>query len=325
MSNYTKENLIAVPPTSVPVGTLAIKVGDVIFTPGNIKIGQSMEFYKCASVDTVNKTWTGYKAVLKNGFYTITDEQKTLEYSSFTPEVGKVYPEEMTGIFMPFKDPSLVPVINDQNTVLLIYPGASEGRVENIGMGKDACTGDFTCDMTVQDNRIKSGGRLTLPAGYLPATALGTEAEWTFDVCFSLDMTAEFPDTYEKYVWTVNNNQNCITRMYSKDTGEIILEVSSYRFNLSPSLVDFPVTPRWITLEHWNDNGTMKITLYLNGQVMGTAEASWWTSDLVSNGVAFPGVQSRGDWFRGDYAMISVRTAADHRGQSFEIKNNPYS
>ena len=39
MSNYTKENLIAIPPTAVPAGTLAIKVGDEIFTPGNIKIG----------------------------------------------------------------------------------------------------------------------------------------------------------------------------------------------------------------------------------------------------------------------------------------------
>jgi hypothetical protein len=39
MANYTKENLIAVPPTSVPVGTLAIKVGDEIFTTGKVIIG----------------------------------------------------------------------------------------------------------------------------------------------------------------------------------------------------------------------------------------------------------------------------------------------
>ena len=51
MSNYTKKNLIPIPPAAVPAGTLAIKVGDEIFTPGNIKIGQSMDFYKCASVD----------------------------------------------------------------------------------------------------------------------------------------------------------------------------------------------------------------------------------------------------------------------------------
>ena len=31
MSNYTKENLIPIPPAAVPAGTLAIKVGDEIF------------------------------------------------------------------------------------------------------------------------------------------------------------------------------------------------------------------------------------------------------------------------------------------------------
>lgn len=39
MANHTKENLIAVQPTDVPVGTLAIKVGDEIFTAGNVTIG----------------------------------------------------------------------------------------------------------------------------------------------------------------------------------------------------------------------------------------------------------------------------------------------
>ena len=51
-----------------------------------------MEFYKCASVDTENKTWTGYKAVLTDGVYsfegTVTEG---LSYSVITPEVGKVY------------------------------------------------------------------------------------------------------------------------------------------------------------------------------------------------------------------------------------------
>ena len=39
MSNYTKENLIPIPPTSVPTGTLAIKVGDEIFTAGTVTVG----------------------------------------------------------------------------------------------------------------------------------------------------------------------------------------------------------------------------------------------------------------------------------------------
>jgi hypothetical protein len=39
MSNYTKDNLIEVPPSSVSVGTLAIKVGNEVFTAGNVTVG----------------------------------------------------------------------------------------------------------------------------------------------------------------------------------------------------------------------------------------------------------------------------------------------
>jgi hypothetical protein len=39
MSNYMRENLIAVPPADIPVGTLAIKVGNEIFTAGTVKVG----------------------------------------------------------------------------------------------------------------------------------------------------------------------------------------------------------------------------------------------------------------------------------------------
>lgn len=98
MSNYTKENLIAVPSTDVPAGTLAIKVGNEIFTPGNIKIASGMEFYKCASVDTVNKTWTGYKAVLENEFYVFESAVTSgLTYGgAFTPNTGYIYDADAT-------------------------------------------------------------------------------------------------------------------------------------------------------------------------------------------------------------------------------------
>lgn len=79
MSNYTKENLIAIPPTAVPAGTLAMKVGNEIFTPGNIRIssGGSMDFYKCAAVygpkkaTYINVAGAGTSAV--NGDYEKTE------------------------------------------------------------------------------------------------------------------------------------------------------------------------------------------------------------------------------------------------------------
>ena len=97
MSNYTKENLIAIPPTAVPAGTLAIKVGNEIFTPGNIRIGY-MAFYKCASVDTTAKTWTGYKAVLTDGVYSFEDNVTAgLTYgAAYTPGIDYIYNDGAT-------------------------------------------------------------------------------------------------------------------------------------------------------------------------------------------------------------------------------------
>lgn len=88
MSNYSKENLIAIPKNQVNPGDLAVKIGDEIFV-----CGKSMQFYKCASVDTENRTWTGYEAVLADGAYSFAETATILlEYGNgYTPAVGKIY------------------------------------------------------------------------------------------------------------------------------------------------------------------------------------------------------------------------------------------
>lgn len=53
MSNYTKENLIAVAPTAVPTGTLAVKVGKEIFTVGAVTIGTDTSDANAAASDIV--------------------------------------------------------------------------------------------------------------------------------------------------------------------------------------------------------------------------------------------------------------------------------
>ena len=54
--------------------------------------GGSAEYYRCASVDTSAKTWTGYRAVLNDGVYTFEDTVTSgLSYTSVTPQVGKIY------------------------------------------------------------------------------------------------------------------------------------------------------------------------------------------------------------------------------------------
>lgn len=94
MSNYTNENLINVPASNVPAGTLAMKVGDNIFTAGNVIIGGTADYYKCASVDTVNLTWTGYKAVQDpvTGVYSFESNPTIgLLYTDITPVISGIY------------------------------------------------------------------------------------------------------------------------------------------------------------------------------------------------------------------------------------------
>lgn len=54
------------------------------------------EFYKCASVDTTAKTWTGYKAVLTDGSYSFEKSVTPgLTYEdSYIPTVGRIYSED---------------------------------------------------------------------------------------------------------------------------------------------------------------------------------------------------------------------------------------
>ena len=75
-----------------------IKSGVTIFNvagtyEGESTGGTSAEYYKCASVDTSAKTWSGYKAVQQeNGGYTFEETVTTgLTYTSVTPVVGGIY------------------------------------------------------------------------------------------------------------------------------------------------------------------------------------------------------------------------------------------
>jgi hypothetical protein len=92
MSNYTQANLVSVNPADVPAGSLAMKVGSLVFVNANA-VSSVTDFYKCASVDTTNHTWTGYKAVLTDGSYIFEGTATSgLTYGGgFTPVVDKIF------------------------------------------------------------------------------------------------------------------------------------------------------------------------------------------------------------------------------------------
>ena len=59
--------------------------------------GGTAKYYKCSSVDTSNKTWTGYELVLQDGVYIVSDTlTEDLIYTGFTPVVGTIYNEDTT-------------------------------------------------------------------------------------------------------------------------------------------------------------------------------------------------------------------------------------
>lgn len=99
MSNYTTANLLAVSPSTVAEGTLAAKIGDLYFVAAN-SVQQEPGFYKCASVDTTNQTWTGYRATFQNGTYVFsTTVTSGLSYGNgYQPVVDTVYNDDCTVI-----------------------------------------------------------------------------------------------------------------------------------------------------------------------------------------------------------------------------------
>ena len=54
-----------------------------------------MKFYKCASVDTTSKMWTGYELILTDGVYSVSETlTEGLCYSAVKPVIGSVYSQD---------------------------------------------------------------------------------------------------------------------------------------------------------------------------------------------------------------------------------------
>ncbi len=106
------------------------------FMPGGTS-GASAEYYKCASVDTSAKTWSGYKAVFDSGTGTWSFESDVTEglaYTNVTPVVGGIYSAD-----------ALV-------TVSMLYDGT---------VTLPGCV--FYAELKDNTTELKSGQTLTIP------------------------------------------------------------------------------------------------------------------------------------------------------------------
>ena len=161
MSNYTTENLVTVSPGIVPENTLAVKIGNQVFLANGLPAGGSgVELYQCATVDTVNHTWTGYKAVLSGGYYTFEQTATSgLVYSTITPEVGKVYSGDAK-------------VVVDYLDIYIPEPYASIPFTSDYVGTVNGASVDFTSG--VSGDMYFSGNRLGFQGGSVTLTGITT-------------------------------------------------------------------------------------------------------------------------------------------------------
>ena len=309
MSNYQKENLLTIAPEKVPAGTLAVKVGDDIFTAGNVKItgtdvsattatapdvlegkqfydaqgvltqgtlipqsgGGTMDFYKCSEVN--QETWNGYKAVL----VTDTDGKQYYEFEKTLTE-GLTYGKGIT------------PVIDK------IYDSQAMIRVDFIYEGNKSLFAE------------KFDGSFTHTFTHLGESPVFAEVDGR--KCMLLDASHTFSHpsdglpsgssarTIAAWIYPKNNNSHGFYVFYGKHSPEnspaYMLGIHSYhhRFEiLYENAFDFNMN-QWYHIALTYENGQAK--LYVNGELKKTVDRELTT---ITDNAEYPLTLG---WFRGD-------------------------
>jgi hypothetical protein len=209
MSNYTKDNLLAIAKESVPVGSLAIKIGSEVFPLTIGKSGGSADYYKCASVNTVNKTWSGYKAVLADSTYSFEEIVTTgLIYDITPPIIGEIYSNDMGVCVLSFPGKGIA-VAKDANTLYAV--SALQGVVDQVSGAElinnntiiepncfDFSTGEAVLDLPITDDTKWELSDFTLEVCYTAArerthsypSMFTSAASWTTGAfCLRFDNT----------------------------------------------------------------------------------------------------------------------------------------
>lgn len=138
-------------------------------------------FYKCASVNATDKTWTGYKAVLSEGVYLFEDIATAgLTYGvAFIPAVGSIYNADATiaisGMWQG-RDPALLfyaPLTAAAATAETGQPLTASGNVEYTSRSGKMCAyfPDGNAKLTTQVDGFPGSGQALTMAGRFLFTA----------------------------------------------------------------------------------------------------------------------------------------------------------
>ena len=192
-------------------GTLPLPEGD-----GG---SSTAEYYKCASVDTANKTWTGYKAVLEDVVYSFEEAvTEGLTYgTAYTPNKNSIYNMEATIKVDKLWDGSVIPT----DELLFYAPLASATETAETGQWMNTF-GDIAYE-------VSSGVPCAILNGssyidFDPSNFVHGDSKGTF--CFSISLWAKGETTDKQrciFSYGEDSANRAVAVMYAPDNSVKII------------------------------------------------------------------------------------------------------
>lgn len=159
--------------------------------------GDTMKFYKCASVDTTAKTWTGYEAIQdEQGYWSFSTATTNLTYSDFyVPVIGKIYDETASIVVA-----SLYENLVTENTVFLLNRSLTDSSANNIPVTNNGLTVSNDGIVYAQDSYAY------IPATALPETVLSAGYPWTLEIRFRCTDLNRLKNVSAIFGWGANGD-----------------------------------------------------------------------------------------------------------------------
>ena len=282
--------------------------------------GTSAEYYKCASVDTEAKTWSGYKAVFDStaGTWSFSDTvTEGLSYIGITPVVGKIYSADTTIQVGYIK---LDGILNDETVKFLLYPKLN-GTLEDVSAGGNGVTVTNTGSVAVENNRIVfgEGKALIIPANTLPNDIFvsgspfliefqGIIPAYTSKICcpWARKSGSMYYDRFDMYLVTVEGDSN-----YGK--------ISIPNLDENAPLGVFTVGAEHVVAVEYDGNNTGRV--YLDGVLQysftGTRYLPFRTFDFYIGHDEDEIGGSNANPFQGSMSYFRIRNVAPYQGANY--------
>lgn len=280
----------------------------------------SAEYYKCASVDTSAKTWSGYKAVFDStaGTWSFSDTvTEGLSYIGITPVVNKIYSADTT---IQVGNIKLDGILNDETVKFLLYPKLN-GTLEDVSAGGNGVTVTNIGSVAVENNRIVfgEGKALIIPANTLPNDIFvsgspfliefqGIIPAYTSKICcpWSRKEGSMYYDRFDMFLVTVEGDPN-----YGK--------ISIPYLDENAPVGVFTVGAEHVVAVEYDGNNTGRV--YLDGVMQysftGTRYLPFRTFDFYIGHDTNEIGGSTGRPFQGNMSYFRIRNVAPYQGASY--------